>query len=224
MTDRQQHLVVPSERNKRMYLRQVVWSATKSGLWNAATMWVVSLGLVLGYASSARAQPTPLHRTAADSAGAFSAVVEKLISDDEEAARAAADPSFNELLVFPRVFVRIAGMPRDAWAQPSVARLRAHRWFYGGRAMDSTRALAQRSAVRGLGLRTTPFPAELSLALDFSSNSDTARVTAYWAWNDCEERRGLLGIFVNRHLVARTPDGWHWVDNAGGGTIDALCR
>lgn len=188
-------------------------------------MWVAWLGFALSCASCLHAQPTPPRVTANDSAAVFKAIVDKLISDDSaSAAHAAADPSFNELTTYPSVFVRIAGMPRGAWAAPSVARLRAHRWFYGGRAMDSTRALARSRAVRGLKLRGTPFPAELSLLLVFTSHSDTARVMEYWAWNDCEERRGLLGIFVFRHRMARTPDGWHWVDREGGGTIDALCR
>ena len=192
----------------------------------AAMMRLAWLGFALSCASLLHAQPTPLRVTVNDSAAVFKAIVDKLISDDSaSAAHAAADPAFNELTTFPSVWVRIAGMPNAAWAAPSVARLRAHRWFYSGRAMDSTRAIARSRAVRGLGLRSTPFPAELSLLLAFTSHGDTARVTEYWAWNDCEERRGLLlGIFVFRHLMARTSDGWQWVSRKGGGTLDTLCR
>jgi hypothetical protein len=191
-------------------------------------MWIALLGFTLSCASSRHALPTPPSLTAAerDSAGVFSAVVERLIHDDSASAvHAAFDTSPDAgLPKLPRVFVRIRGMPKGAWAEPGVARLRAHRWFYDGRAMDSTRALAQRAAVLGLGLRSTPFPAELSLRIDFTGDTDTASVTEYWAWNTCEERRGLLSIFFYRHLVARAADGWHWVEHKGAGTIDALCH
>lgn len=188
-------------------------------------MRIVVLALTLSCASSLAAQHTLPSHSAADSAAVFSAMVEKLLDDDSaSAAKAAADPSFNELTKLPRVFVRIALMPKSTWAEAGVDRLRAHRWFYGGRAMDSTRALAQRRAVRGLGLRTMPFPAELSLALDFTSVGDTASVMEYWAWNTCEESPGLLGVFVHRHVLARTPDGWRWVQETSGGVMDVLCR
>jgi hypothetical protein len=188
-------------------------------------MWIALLVFTLPCASSAHAQATPPRRTVADSVGVFDAIVERLIGEDSASAtQAAANPSFKELTVLPRVFVRIAYMPKGDWAKPSVARLRAHRWFVDGRAMDSTRALAQRRAVLGLGLRSTPFPAELSLTIDFAADTDTARVIEYWAWNTCEERPGMLAIFTYGHLVARTVDGWRWVEKKGGGVIDALCR
>ena len=188
-------------------------------------MWTAWVVCMLSCASRLHAQATPLRVTPNDSAAVFKAVVDRLISDDSaSAAQAAADPSHNELTKFPSVFVRIAGMPSGAWATPGIARLRAHQWFYGGRAMDSTLALARSRAVRGLGLRGTPFPAELSLLLEFPTHSDTARVPEYWAWNDCEEHRGLLGILFSRYLMARASDGWHLAESQGGGTIDALCR
>lgn len=188
-------------------------------------MRMLTISLTLFCASLLRAQRPASHPTAADSAAVFNAIVDRLISDDSaSAAQAAADPSFNELTKFPNVFVRIASMPKGDWAKAGVARLRAHRWFYGGRAMDSTRALAQRRAVRGLGFKTTPFPAELSLALHFTEHPDTAFVSEYSGWNRCEEAPGLLGVFFHRHLLTRTTDGWRWVANLGGGTLDTMCR
>lgn len=177
------------------------------------------LGLTASFASRAPAQSPSSQQAEADSAGALSAMVDRLIADDStNASLAPRDRS--EGLGHPSVWVRIGRMRYGAWAAPNVARLRAWHWFYNGWAIDSTRAIARRNALPGM--RYTPFPVELSFELRIKG--DSADVVEYWDMQTCESQPGLRGIIFKRNRMARTPSGWRWVDSPGGGSMDVLCR
>ncbi|PYP80388.1 MAG: hypothetical protein DMD35_04590 [Gemmatimonadetes bacterium] len=189
----------------------------------ANALWIVWLGLTSSCAMHPEPRPQPVapQHSVADSAGAFGTTVEMLIADDSaSAARVAADPRLEpEYPSLSRLLVRVGRTPHGAWAEPSVARLRAHHWFHKyGWAMDSTRALAQLEALSRLG--SSPIPVELSLGLEFVG--DTAYVMEYWNWQTCEMTPDTHVLVFARHLLARAPAGWRWVSSRGG-TADLLC-
>jgi hypothetical protein len=186
-----------------------------------STVWRALLGL-MATAASLHAQSLPSRHTEADSAAVLAATVDRILGIDLESPRRVSSDSSvgTQKATHLRVFVRIARVPRGAWATPSIARLRAWQWRFKGWAIDSTSADAERGERPGSHL-SVAFPAELSLTLEFTG--DTALVTQYWDIQTCGTHSGIHGIFVDRHVIARTPLGWRWVESRGGGVMDVLC-
>jgi hypothetical protein len=161
----------------------------------------------------------------ADSAAVLAAVVDEMLEHDRF--REAVERKFSTEPRGqggePRVFVRIGAMPKSTWASPIVARLRDRQWFYEGRAVDSTRALAgleDRPAARW----RRPFPAELMMRVEFVG--DTAQVAEDWILWFCKTQpRSMSVLHEKTHLFVRTPSGWQESDVRRGAMADlASCR
>lgn len=162
-------------------------------------------------------------QSVADSAAIFTLVVDEVLMTDSTFAprgwyqSAPSVPSAE----WPRVFVRVGNVPEGAWAEAGIARLRAHRWYFNGWAMDSTRAFAERVKLRPT-TTPLPFPAVLSLRLTFTG--DSARVDEAFDMDDCEKHGGMKGVFLTTHRLAREGSGWRLAVSTSGGVADVLCR
>jgi len=178
----------------------------------------LALAACLGVVRPAHAQ------SVVDSAAVFSTVVDAMLKADSLEAPRGWYTSTQTLVSAdkPRVWVTIGTMPTGACTAPSILRLRAHRWYFNGWAMDSTRAAAERARPLPPNAWGAPFPAELSLHLTFTG--DSARVDEYFAMNDCAQHPGLEGAFVTTHRLAREPSGWRLVDSNLIGVSDGLCK
>jgi hypothetical protein len=161
-------------------------------------------------------------QSAADSAAVLSLVVDEVLRADSAVAPRGGSQSRPSVPSegWPRVFVRIGSMPEGAWAEPSLARLRAHHWYFNGWAMDSTRAFAERAKPRPTTTAPLPFPAVLSLRLTFAG--DTARVDSSFDMDTCEPHRGMKGVLITTYVLVRDGSDWHLSDSADG-IADVLC-
>jgi hypothetical protein len=145
--------------------------------------------------------------TEADSAAVLAAVVHEMLFFD--GARAAVERKFPRRAIpdsEPRVFIRIGALPTGAWAAPTVKQLRNWQWFFDGRAVDSTRALAgleDRPAARWRKL----IPLVLLMHVEF--RGDTALVAEDWIWEYCRTQpRSMSVLRLKMHLFEQTPSGW----------------
>ena len=143
----------------------------------------------------------------ADSAAVLAAVVHEILFFD--GARAAVERKFPPRAIpdsEPRVFVRIGALPTGTWAAPTVEQLRNWQWFFDGRAVDSTRALA--------GLEDRPparwrKPIPLVLLMHVEFRGDTALVAEDWIWEYCKTQpRSMSVLRLKMHLFEQTPSGW----------------
>jgi hypothetical protein len=161
-------------------------------------------------------------QSAADSAAVLSLVVDAVLGADSAVAPRGRDQSAPSVpsAEWPRVFVRIGTVPQGAWAEPSIARLRAHHWFFNGWAMDSTRAFAERNKPRPTTASPLPFPAVLSLRLTFAG--DSARVDSSFDMDTCEQHGGMKGILTTTYFLVRDGSSWRMSDSVGG-IADVLC-
>jgi hypothetical protein len=105
-------------------------------------------------------------------------------------------------------------MPTDAWAAPSVERMRNWRWRIMGWAVDSTSALRKRD---GRTAQDSLTPVPLEIALSFYIPGDTAQVTEYRMFHSCKVRQGGRGEvwWVSRLLTATKSD-WRQVHTKSG--------
>ena len=189
--------------------------------------WLLGgLGVVIACARAATPHvpsPTAPLYTESDSAAVFSAAVDHLLAQDggRPPTPAVETDRLRPRDGRPTIFARIGSMPYGAWAAPSLARLRAWRWSYGGMAVDSMRVLADSNAP-AVSRSHAIFPVELVLTLDFQG--DTARVGENWIWQACKTRPGLRATFFTNHPYVRTPGGWKHTDaRHAGGVADGLC-
>ena len=161
-------------------------------------------------------------QSAADSAAVLSLAVDEVLQADSAVApqgEAQSGPSVRSA-EWPRVFVRIGTVPEGAWAEPSIARLRAHHWYFNGWTMDSSRAFAERAKPRPTTTSPLPFPAVLSLRLTFAG--DTARVNSSFDMDTCKPYGGMKGVLIMTYLLVRDGASWRMSDSAGG-IADVLC-
>ena len=161
----------------------------------------------------------------ADSAAVLAAVVDELIEHDmvRESVERKFPTAPGGREGEPRAFVRIGAMPKGTWAAPIVARLRNRQWFYEGRAVDSTRALAGLEDRRAATWRR-PFPAELVMGVEFVG--DTAQVAENWILWFCKTQPPSMSVLNEKtHLLVRTPSGWQESSVRRGVMADlASCR
>jgi hypothetical protein len=160
--------------------------------------------------------PKVPHYSAADSAAAFAAVVDAILTEDSSASNGKPrDP----MGLWPRdpeplVFVRIVGMPDDAWAAPSVERMRKWRWRMVGMAVDSTDALIKRADSASRRSRTA---VPLEIAMSFYMPTDTAEVTEYRMFRTCGVRPGdRFAIWWVKRLLTSTSSRWRQIDSRSG--------
>jgi hypothetical protein len=155
----------------------------------------------------------------ADSAAVFDAAVDQILGMDTTVTMPSSkDSSGAQSTRYPRVFVRLGALPSGAWAAPSIARLRAHRWRYFGLAVDS----ATTTTTSSLSSKAIPIPEILSVALRFKGDTAVARVS--WDMYTCESHRsGMHGILYNNTIFVRTPTGWRSEGPGSSGIADALC-
>lgn len=163
-------------------------------------------------------------QSAADSAAVLSLVVDQLLSIDSAFPPPAAHQSADSApsLGRARFFVRIGTVPKGAWAEPSIARLRTHRWYFNGWAMDSTRAIAERDKPRSTTTAATPFPAVLSLRLSFVG--DSARIERSFDMDTCVRHAGMKGVLFMTYWLVRDGPSWRLSESSAGGIADVLCH
>jgi hypothetical protein len=159
--------------------------------------------------------PRVPHYTAADSAAVFAAAVDAILAEDSSASHTPLRfPIASGREAHPTVFVRLGPMRTDAWAAPSIERMRNWRWRIMGWAVDSTDALTDR---RGRSPREAPAAVPLEIGMYFYMPGDTAEFTEFRIFQTCKVRPGdTREMWWVRRLLTATPSGWQQVQTKSG--------